>query len=169
MKNIVFALLILNVLGVSGVKFYLPKLVNDRIDNAITTLQKQHDQLAEIVKNLESRQLRLENVPSENKVNSTFKVDLDRWNCWCDLKNKLLCGADYSVEIMKFREMFSGCPDLLKRIDSIVDSENNEIKGDSLINNLLKFVRMRSIDKNALDRISGCVLLLSIRKVEENE
>ncbi len=173
MRSVVFASLILIVLGVGGVRFYLPKFVDarirDQIGDATATFQKQQDQLAEIVKNLESRQLSLENVPSGNKVISNFEVDLDRWNCWCDLKSKLLCGADYSVEIMKFRETFSGCLDLLKKVDSIINSENYEIKDNSLINNLLKFVRIHSIDENELDRISGCVLLLSVRKVEENE
>ena len=172
MKNVVFALLVVSVCGIGGVRFYLPKLlderISDRINNATTTFQKQYDQLAEIVKNLESRQQNLESVPSESKVIPNFRVDFERWNCWCNLKNKLLCGANYSVEIAKFREMFSDCPDLLKKVDTIVCSENSETKDDSLINNLLRSVRICSIDKNELDRVSGCVLLL-IRKVEENE
>jgi len=173
LKNVVFALLIVSVCGIGGVKFYLPKLIDSRIDgrisSATTSFQKQYDQLAETVKNLESRQQIVENVPSESKVISGFKINFERWDCWCNLKNKLLCGADYSVEIAKFREMFSDSPDLLKKVDTIVCSENNETKDDSLINNLLRFVRICSIDKNELDRISGCVLLLSVKKVEENE
>ena len=55
MRSVVFASLILIVLGVGGVRFYLPKFVDarirDQIGDATATFQKQQDQLAEIVKN----------------------------------------------------------------------------------------------------------------------
>ncbi len=177
MKNVVFALLILCVCGVGGVKFYLPKLidervdkqVSDRINSATATIQKQHDRLAEIVKNLESCQQNLEKVPLENKVTSNFKIDFKRWDCWCDLKNKLRHGTEFSEELSKFRNMFSDCPDLLKMVDSLVSDKKIETKDDSLINNLLEFVRIRGINESELERITGYMLLLSIRKAETNE
>ena len=173
MKNIVFALLILYVCGVGGVRFYLPKLIDerisDRVNRATAIIQKQHDQLAEVVKNLESRQQNLENTPSEHKVVSNFKIDFERWDCWCDLKNKLRHGSEYSEELAKFRNMFSACPDLLKMVDSIVPDKKIETKSDSLINNLLEFVKIHGINESDLERITGYVLLLSVRKVEENE
>ena len=177
MKNVVFALLVLCVCGVGGVKFYLPKLidervdkrVDDRINSAATTIQKQHDQLAEVVKNLESRQQNLENLPAGRKVVSKFKVDFKRWDCWCDLKNKLRHGNEYSEELTKFRSVFSDCPDLLKMVDSLVPDKKIEAKDDSLINNLLEFVKIHGINGSDLERITGYVLLLSIRKVEADE
>ncbi len=173
MKNVVFTLLVLCFCGIVGVGFYLPRLIDERINgqinNVTAAFKKQHDRLVEIVKSLKSQQQSLENVPSEHKVISSFKIDFERWDCWCDLRNKLFCGASCSVELARFHEVFSDCPDLLKKIDSIVCSKNNEMRDDSLINNLLRFVRIHTIDKNELDRISGCVLLLSVRKVEENE
>lgn len=173
MKNIIFTLLMLCVCGVGGVKFYLPKLIDERIRNRINsatvTIQNQHDQLAEIVKNLESRQQNLENNPFRHKVVSNFKIDFERWNCWCDFKNKLRHGDEYSEELVKFRNTFSDCPDLLKMVDSLVPDKKTEIKSDSLINNLLEFVKIRGINESDLERITGCVLLLSVRKVEENE
>ena len=173
MKNVVFVLLVLCVFGVGGVKFYLPKLIDERISNQINsvavTVQKQYDELNKIVKNLESRQQNLENLPSEHKVFSNFKVDFKRWNCWCDLKNKLRHGTEYSEEIARFRSVFSDCPDLLKMVDSLVSDKEIQKKDDSLINNLLEFVKIRGINESDLDRITGYVLLLSIRKAEVNE
>lgn len=177
MKNVVFALLIFSILGVGGVKIYLPKLidkrveeqVSDRINSATATIQNQHDQLAKIVKNLESRQKNLENIPSEHKVVSKFKVDFKCWDCWCNLKNKLRHGKECSEELVKFRNTFSDCPELLKMIDSLVPDKKFEAKDDSLINNLLEFVRIRGINEHDLERITGYVLLLSIRKVETDE
>jgi hypothetical protein len=177
LKNVVFALLILCVCGVGGVKFYLPKLIDERVDkrvsdrisDATAIIQKQHDQLAEIVKNLESRQQSLGNTSTEHKAVTNFKVDFKRWDCWCDLKNKLRHGNEYSEELAKFHNMFSDCPDLLKMIDSLVPDKKIETKDDSLINNLLEFVKIHGINESDLERITGYVLLLSIRKVETDE
>ncbi len=174
MKNIIFTLLVVGVCGFGGVKFYLPKLIDERIDTRINSttadFRKQNNQLTEILKNLESRLLKLETLPSsEHRVASGFKIDFDRWDCWCDLRNKLLCGDGYSDELNKFHTIFSNCPDLLKMVDSIITKENSSTKSNSLINNLLRFAKICSIDKNELDRISGCVILSLIRKVEENE
>ena len=173
MKNIVFVLSVLCICGFGGVKFYLPKFVDSRVRNQINdasiAIQKQYDQLIETVKNLEARQQKLENLPSERKIVSNFKIDFEGWNCWCDLKNKLRCGDEYSEELAKFNKAFSDCPDLLKMVNSIIADENNEAKDNSLTNNLLRFAKIHGINDNELDRITGYVLLLSIRKVEENE
>ncbi len=169
MKNVIFLLLVLGACGVGGVKFYLPRLIderiNNRVDSTIADLRKQNNQLMELVKNLESRQQSLESLPLEHQITSDLKIDVDRWNCWCDLKDKLCQGSDYSEELVKFRKAFSDYEDLLKMVDSIVEDGSNSIKDNSLINNLLKFARIRDIDRNELDRISGYVLLLSVRKV----
>lgn len=168
MKNIVFTLLVVCVCAVGGVKFYLPKLidkrVSDRINSATATIQKQHDQLAEVVRNLESRQQVLDSLSSGRRAVSNFKASFERWDCWCDLKNKLRHGNKCLEELAKFRNMFSDCPELLKRVDSLVSDQNNETKGDSLIKNLLKFVRIHNINEDKLGRVDGCVLLLSIGK-----
>ena len=74
-------------------------------------------------------------------------------------------GSECSEELAKFRQIFSDCADLLKMVDSVAVVRNGETKSNLLINNLLKFARIRGVDKNELDRISGYVLLLSIRKV----
>lgn len=173
MKNVVFALLVLCVCGFGGARFYLPKFidarVHDRISNATADLRKQNEQLSETVKNLETRLHKLENLPSEHKVISSFKVDFDRWNCWCDLKNKLIQGDEYSEELAKFRKMFSDCPNLLKMLNSVIENGSNSAKDNSLINNLLRFAKIHGINGNELDKITGYVLLLSIRKVEANE
>lgn len=173
MKNIVFVLSVLCICGFGGVKFYLPKFINSRvrsqINDASVAIQKQYDQLAETVKNLEAHQQKLENFPSDRKIVSNFKIDFERWNCWCDLKNKLRCGDEYSEELARFSKMFSDCPDLLKMVNSVVVDENNETKDNSLTNNLLRFAKIHGINDNELDRITGCVLLLSIRKVGSNE
>ena len=174
MKNIIFTLLVVGVWVFGGVKFYLPRRIDERIDIRINSttadFRKQSNQLTEILKNLESRLLKLETLPSsEHRIVSSFKIDFEGWDCWCNLKNKLLCGDGYSDELDKFHTIFSNCPDLLKMVDSIITKENSSTKSDSLINNLLRFAKMCSIDKNELDRISGRVILSSVRKVEENE
>lgn len=174
MKNVIFTLSVLGVCGFGGLRFYLPKLIDKRIDTRISSttedFRKQSNQLTEILKNLESRLLKLETFSSsEHRVASGFKIDFDRWDCWCDLRNKLLCGDEYLNELDKFCMAFSDCPDLLKMVDSIITNENCSTKSNSLINNLLRFAKICSIDKNELDKISGCVILSLIRKVEENE
>lgn len=173
MKNVVFVLLVLSVCGLGGARFYLPKFidarVHEQINNATTGFQKQNAHLAELVKNLESRLRKLENSPSVHKVSSNFYVDFDRWNCWCDLKNKLLRGDECLEELLKFRKTFSDCPDLLKMVNSIAAHESTEAEDNSLINNLLRFAKIRNINDNELDKITGYVLLLSVRKVGANE
>ena len=54
-------------------------------------------------------------------------------------------------------------------VNSITAHESNEAKDDSLINNLLRFAKIRGINDNELNRITGYVLLLSIRKAGANE
>ncbi|MBO7642175.1 MAG: hypothetical protein J6S86_03375 [Alphaproteobacteria bacterium] len=172
MKNIVFVLLVLCVCGFGGVS-YFPKFIDARIheqiNNAATGFQKQNAHLAELVKNLEFRLQKLENSPSQYNVSSNFNIDFDRWTCWCDLKNKLLRGDECSGELEKFRKVFSDRPDLLKMMDSVIANENNTEKDNSLINNLLRFAKIRGINGNELDKITGYVLLLSIRKAGSNE
>lgn len=173
MKNVVFVLLVLCVCGFSGARFYLPKFIDARIreqiNNTATNFQKKNNQLTETVKNLESRLQKLENLPPENKVGSDFKVDFNRWNCWCDLKSKLLKSDEYLEELERFRKAFSDCPDLLKMVDSVTANGNDAAKDDSLINNLLRFAKISNINDNELDRITGYVILLSMRKVGANE
>lgn len=174
MKNAAFVLLVLLcVCGLGGARFYLPKFIDARIrtqiDGATADIKKQRGQLEEAVKDLESRLQKLENFPSDHKIVSNFKVDFDRWNCWCGLKSKLLCGEEYSEELAEFRKAFSDCLDLLKMVDSLVYNKNNEANDNPLINNLLRFAKIRGINGNELDKITGYVLLLSIRKVGANE
>ena len=172
MKNVVFALAVLCLCGVGGVKFYLPKLVDARINNKIdgiaVDIQRRYDQLAETVKALEVRQQKLEGMGSVQTGISDFRIDFDRWACWCDLKNKLLHGDECSEELAKFRKAFSDCPELLKMTDSLVSDKNRELKYGVLINNLLKFARIRRVDEGELEKIAGYVLLSSIRKAGTN-
>ncbi len=173
MKNVVFVLLVLSVCGVGGVKFCLPRLIDTRIgnhiNNATADIQRQYAQLAEVVKNLEDRQEKLLRNPSESKVVLDFKIDFERWNCWCNLRNKLCHGSEYSEESARFRDKFSDCPDLLKMVDSISSDQNNKANDNFLTNNLLKFANIHRVNENELNRITGYVLLLSIRKAERNE
>lgn len=168
MKNIVFVLLMLGVCGIGGAKFYIPKLIDSRIrfqiNNAITTIQKQQNEVITLVKNLESKLQQLKNLSDERKFVPNFKIDFNRWNCWCDLRKKLIHGEKCSVELAKFRDEFSNCPDLLKMVDSIVVNEDSGMRDDSLIKNLLKFVKIHSVNEDELERVSGYVLLLSVRK-----
>ena len=172
MKNVVFALAMLCLCGVGGVKFYLPKFIdariNDKIDGVAEDIQKRHDLLAEIVKNLEIRLQKLEGKAPVQVGISDFRIDFDRWACWCDLKNKLLYGDECSEELAKFRRTFSDCPELLKMTDSLVSDKNKELKYGTLINNLLKFARIRRVDESELEKIAGYVLLSSIRKAGTN-
>ena len=176
MKNIVFALSMLCVCAVCGVKFYLPKLIDVRVSEQVNEqlriitadFQKKNDQLAEIVKNLEFRQQNFENLPSEHKVVSDFRIDFERWNCWCDLKNKLRYGEECSEELARFRKEFSDCSELLKMVDSLISDKNNELKDDTLINNLRKFARIHKVNESELEKIAGYVLLSSIRKAGTN-
>lgn len=177
MKNIVFALSLLCICAVYGVKFYLPKFIDARVRERVNEqmrvitadFQKKNDQLAEIVKNIEIKQQKLnEGSPVQTGI-SEFRIDFDRWNCWCDLKNKLRYGEECSEELARFRKVFSDCSELLKMVDSLMSDKNNELKDNTLINNLLKLVRMHKVNESKLEKIAGYVLLLSIGKVEANE
>ena len=121
MKNIVFALSMLCVCGFAGIRFYLPKLidirvreqVNEQVRIVAADFQRKNDQLAGIIKNLEAQHKKQEDVAPAQTGISDFRVDFDRWNCWCDLKNKLRYGDECSEELAKFRKAFSDCPELL--------------------------------------------------------
>ncbi len=177
MKNIAFALSVLCICGFAGVRFYLPKFIETRVREQVDEqmrvvtedFRKKNDQLAEIVKNIEAQQKKSENkTPVQTEI-AEFRVDFERWNCWCDLKNKLRYGNECPEELARFRRMFSNYPDLLKMVDSLVSDEKSELKDDTLINNLLKFVRVYKVNESELEKIAGYVLLLSIGKVEANE
>ena len=172
MKNVVFALAMLCLCSVGGMKFYLPKFVDARINNKVdgvaVDIQKRYDQLTKAVKTLEVRQQKLEGRGSVQTGISDFWIDFDRWACWCDLKNKLLYGDECSEELAKFRKTFSDCPELLTMTDSLVSDKNKELKYGTLINNLLKFARIRRVDESELEKIAGYVLLSSIRKAGTN-
>ena len=176
MKNIVFALSLLFICAVYGVKFYLPKIIDARVSEQVNKqlrvitadFQKKNDQLAEIVKNIEVKQQKLDEEPSVQTGISDFRIDFDRWNCWCDLKNKLRYGEECSEELARFRKVFSDCSELLKMVDSLISDKNNELKDDTLINNLLKFVRIHKVNESELEKIAGYVLLFSIRKAGTN-
>lgn len=173
MKNTILTLFVLCVFGIGIAKFYVPKFLDSRIrfqiNNAITAIQKQNDQVTALVKSFESKLQHLENLSDKRNLIPNFTVDFNRWNCWCDLRKKLLHGEKYSSELAKFRAAFSNCPDLLKMIDSMVVNDNSEVREDSLIKNLLKFVKIRSVNEDELERLSGCVLLLSVRKEKAYE
>lgn len=171
MKNIV-VLVVLIVCGFGGVKFYLPKFIDarihDQVINATAEIQKRNEQLAEIVKSLDVRQQKLDNHESMQLKGCGLEIDFNRWSCWCDLKDKLLYGGEYSDELIRFRAMFSDCSDLMAMVDSVVSEQNNETKEFTLINNLRKFFKIRSVNERKIERITGYAMLSSIRKVEEN-
>lgn len=177
MKNIAFALSVLCICAVYGVKFYLPKFIETRVREQVNEqmravseeFRKKNNQLAEIVKNIEAQQKKSENKTPVQTGITEFQVDFERWNCWCDLKNKLRHGEECSEELEKFKEAFSDCSELLKMVDSLMPDKNNELKDDTLINNLLKFARIHKVNESELEKIAGYVLLLSIGKVETNE
>lgn len=94
------------------------------------------------------------------------KINFKKWNCWCALRGKLKRGEDFLSELKNFRELFASCPDLLNAVNKLTEIPIKDKSSDSLVNNLLKFARIKRLDENELTRVSGYVLMLSFTEGE---
>ena len=172
MRKVVIVLSLLGLVSVIG--FYLPKKAAGYIKATVSDLQTQNDSLKKEIESLEERLSKLEKREPQVISKTNIKTDFKKWNCWCDLRKKLETDEDFSSELKNFKTLFADHPDLLKMVEKLTempqknDSEGNN--SNSLVNNLLKFAKIRKVDKNELLRISGYVLMLTFTvEDEENE
>ncbi len=172
MKKFV-AVAVLCIGSVGALMFYQTKYVDARINKKIAevtiSLNKQTTDLWNSLKKLERDQQKIINQKSPEKELVDIKVDFDKWDCWCALRNKLKQGKDFSVELKKFQEVFADNPDLLNLVESEIKETEEGGRLNKLTNNLLKFAKIRSISEGGLERISGYILLLSVKGMRVNE
>lgn len=168
------AVVLLCICGMSLLLFYQMRLtVNERVQKQVAVVtesfKRENDRLLDFVKKLEKNQQEILDKRRESKELVDVKVDFKKWDCWCDLRSKLKQGGDYSVELKKFREIFSDNSDLLNLVNSLIRESDEGGSLNELTNNLLKFAKIRSVSESGLEKVSGYVLLLSIKGMKINE
>lgn len=152
---------------IPGNKKQLEASTSDANIKVVKTPNEEENLLKNKVEMLEKRLSKLEQA---QKRPFPIKIDLKKWDCWCALRKKLELGEDFDFELKEFKKSCTNHQELLKMVEKLtvmptVEKNNS----NSLVNSLLKFARIKKIDKNELLRISGYVLMLTFTMEAEDD